>query len=155
METAGRRVAGVIVKDRTVALIKRRHGKDLYYLFPGGAVEAGESDEDALEREVREETGLTVVVKRLLAEVIYRGNLQRYYLVEVVGGKFGTGYGAELSLNAASESGSYTPVWLKVDGLLDQPVYPRGVAELVVNAVTQEWPRSPLRITDPGRPSSP
>lgn len=151
MPASAERVAAVIVKDRALALIERRVGKEVYYLFPGGAVEAGESNRDALVREVLEETGLAVVIRRLLAEVVYKGKLQRYYLVDVVGGEFGRGYGAELSFDENSESGSYQPVWLQVDELLDRPVYPRGVADLVVHAAAQGWPRVPLRIADTGR----
>lgn len=137
MPASAERVAAVIVKDRALALIERRVGKEVYYLFPGGSVEGGEVNEDALVREVREELGLAVVIRGLLAEVVYKGKLQRYYLADVVGGEFGTGYGAELSTDENPESGSYQPVWLPVDELFDRPVHPRGVVELVVHAVAQ------------------
>lgn len=146
------RVAAIILKDGAIALIERRRGGELYYLFPGGSVEAGESNEDGLVREVREELGLAIVVKKLLAEVSFRGSSQRYYRAEIVGGEFGTGYGSEISLDATAESGSYTPVWLPIDDLLDKPVYPRGVAELVIKAARQGWPSAPVQIIDPGRP---
>lgn len=58
------RVAAIILKDGAIALIERQRGGELYYLFPGGSVEAGESNEDALVREAREELGLTIVVKK-------------------------------------------------------------------------------------------
>ena len=50
---------GIIIKNGKVAMI---HSKKYdYYKFPGGGIEAGECKEDALIREVLEETGLCVV----------------------------------------------------------------------------------------------
>jgi 8-oxo-dGTP pyrophosphatase MutT (NUDIX family) len=54
-------VYGVIVHGGKVLLIRSRHG-GRYYL-PGGGIEVGERIEDALKREVREETGIEVEVE--------------------------------------------------------------------------------------------
>ncbi len=61
------RVAAVIVLDGQLVLARHR-GADgrTYHLLPGGGVETGESLSDAVEREVIEETGLTVHPLRLL-----------------------------------------------------------------------------------------
>jgi 8-oxo-dGTP diphosphatase len=65
---------GAVVKDAhgALLLIKRGHEpeKGLWSL-PGGRIEPGETDAEALVREMLEETGLTVEVGRLL------GRLQR------------------------------------------------------------------------------
>ena len=49
-------VYGVIIEKGKVLLVPQFDGYD----FPGGAVEKGETLEEALNREVKEETGLTV-----------------------------------------------------------------------------------------------
>ena len=63
---------GAVIKDGAgrLLLIKRGHdpGAGLWSL-PGGRVEPGETDAQALVREMREETGLTVVPGRLLGAV--------------------------------------------------------------------------------------
>jgi 8-oxo-dGTP diphosphatase len=63
---------GAIIRDTggRLLLIKRGHepGKGLWSL-PGGKVEPGESDDQAVVREVREETGLTVATGRLAGAV--------------------------------------------------------------------------------------
>ena len=50
---------GIIIKDGKVAMVHSK--KNGYYKFPGGGIEAGECREDALIREVSEETGLCVI----------------------------------------------------------------------------------------------
>ena len=55
-------VSGIIIRDEKVLLVRRREDDFLggIYEFPGGKVEEGEGLADAIVREVREETGLTV-----------------------------------------------------------------------------------------------
>jgi mutator protein MutT len=60
-------VGGVLIRDGKVLLIRR--GKPPLYgrwVVPGGTVELGESLEQALVREMREETGLEVVPLEVL-----------------------------------------------------------------------------------------
>jgi len=63
---------GAVIKDAAgrLLLIKRGHepGAGLWSL-PGGRIEPGETDQQAVAREVLEETGLTVQIGRLLGRV--------------------------------------------------------------------------------------
>lgn len=49
----------IIMEDKKIAMVYSK--KYNYYKFPGGGIETGESREDALIREVLEETGLCVI----------------------------------------------------------------------------------------------
>lgn len=57
-------VGAVVTDDRGRVLLVREDGR---WLAPGGEVESGESHRDALVREVREETGIEITVKRPVA----------------------------------------------------------------------------------------
>lgn len=62
-------VAAVIERDGKYLITQRRQSAVLGGLweFPGGRVEAGETDEIALKREIRERLGVDVVVKERIA----------------------------------------------------------------------------------------
>jgi len=73
MDGPVRVVAGVVVDGGRVLLTRRRPGTHLEGLweFPGGKVEAGESDAAALVRELREEIGVTVRVDEVFEFVTH------------------------------------------------------------------------------------
>jgi 8-oxo-dGTP diphosphatase len=60
------RVAALMHKDGRVVTVRHRAGDAVYHLLPGGGVDWGETLEDALVREVLEETGLEVTMGELL-----------------------------------------------------------------------------------------
>jgi 8-oxo-dGTP diphosphatase len=69
-------VAGIAIERGKVFIARRKPGGDLgeKWEFPGGKVEEGEGDTDALRREYREEFGVAVETGPLLAasEFIHR-----------------------------------------------------------------------------------
>jgi 8-oxo-dGTP diphosphatase len=96
------RCVGAIVHDAEgrLLLIRRGHepGKGLWSL-PGGRVETGETDEEAVSREILEETGLSVCPGRLVGRVERPALAGVYeifdYACEVVGGTLRPGHDAD------------------------------------------------------------
>lgn len=146
------RARALIVVDGRVALIERRNstrGRH-YYIFPGGGVEEGETPFEAVTREVQEELGLAIKVRRPIAEVLYDGENHQYFQAEIVGGTFGTGHGLEMTGQTPPESGSYKPVWIPTGDLLNLPVYPAAVARIINEVSVKGWPQTPLAFVDRG-----
>ncbi len=141
------RAAVILIEHGRIALVERHRQGLHYFTFPGGHVEADETPEQAALRETEEELGLQVVIQREVAEIWWKGKPQFYYLVESVGGTFGTGTGEEMS-HPEPEKGTYTPMWMPVEELLQQPVLPRSLAQVVADARTQGWPDPPLVLQD-------
>ncbi|NUR85973.1 MAG: NUDIX hydrolase [Nonomuraea sp.] len=85
-------VGAIIVRDDHLLLVRRGHppGEGLWSI-PGGRVEPGETDTEAVERELAEETGLLVRVGALAGTVVRGDYLIRDYLAEVVGGELTPG----------------------------------------------------------------
>lgn len=132
------RAGAVIVKDNQI-LLMRRIKKDWpippyppaggeeggeYWVFPGGGVEAGETPEQAMVREVAEELSLQVTEYKPLFEVFndftmnekYPPRQEYYYLV--------TGFIGEIKLGGEeaermSDADQYYPTWIPLAHIKD------------------------------------
>jgi len=85
--------AGVVIRDRRVLVARRKAGSHLAGLweFPGGKLEPGESPEECLARELREELGVSVRVGRILETIYHRypekNVLLLFYACELLDGE--------------------------------------------------------------------
>ena len=83
-------VIGIIEKDKKLLMIKRNKiEENLVWSFPGGKVEDNETKEEACIREVYEETGITVAIKKTLGERIHPNTKETitYFLCEYISGE--------------------------------------------------------------------
>jgi ADP-ribose pyrophosphatase YjhB (NUDIX family) len=60
------RVAGILLKEDQILLVRHEKNGKSYFLLPGGGVEYGETVEQALIREFQEEVGLDIQVGALV-----------------------------------------------------------------------------------------
>lgn len=120
--------AAIIVADGKVLMVRRavKEG-ELMWQFPAGAIEEGESAEQAAVRETLEETGLTVKALRLLGERVHpkTGRLMSYTAADVVEGEARVADDEELDAVAwvaHSEIADYVPYGLfgPVQAYLDE-----------------------------------
>jgi len=128
-----KRVRAVIIQDNRILLIKRVKPGDKYWVAPGGAVDPGESDQQALIRECQEELGVNVEVGKLFLQVVSekpatRGQLEFFYQCQIVSGEVGTGEGPEYQSDSGY-IGSYQPEWVDLDKLLSLELRPRQLKE--------------------------
>ncbi len=109
-------VYGIIIKNNQVLLSKQWSG----YNFPGGGIELGETIEEALIREVKEETGFDIKVGKLVTcthcffkfpdQDIFVQSILIYYLCEVIGGTASLEY-----LEDYEKSQIEHPEWLDIN----------------------------------------
>jgi 8-oxo-dGTP pyrophosphatase MutT (NUDIX family) len=140
------RARAIVIRNNHIALIKRHREGRVYYVVPGGGMEAGESPEQTAIRESREELGLEISIQRLLAKVTYHGREQFYFLARVKGGHFGTGKGPEMTGKYPPERGTYTPVWMPLSEIEKINLFPPSIAELVSHAILDGWPTATVEI---------
>jgi 8-oxo-dGTP diphosphatase len=124
---------GAVIKDAAgrLLLIKRGHepGTGLWSL-PGGRIEPGETDQQAVTREVMEETGLTVESRCLLGRVELPGPDGavidvKDYLAVVTGGELAAGDDAADARWVAAAELDRLPLTSGLAGYLDAwGVYP-------------------------------
>ncbi|MDO8755538.1 MAG: hypothetical protein Q7J80_16705, partial [Anaerolineales bacterium] len=70
---------------------------------------------------------------------------QAYFLVNKTSGEFGTGTGEEYG-GFDPAHGTYLPLWMPLEDILNQNVVPRELAALVVQSHQQGWPTEPVVI---------
>jgi len=108
-------VYGIIFKDDKVLLSKQWDGYD----FPGGGIKIGETIEEALKREMKEETGLDIKISDVVAcensffkyrqKEKYVQSILIYYLCEIVGGEISSDFLAESEKDYVG-----TPEWINL-----------------------------------------
>lgn len=131
------RVAGIVPMNDGFVFMHRKNvirNKDYqeYYTFPGGHLEEGETLEEGVIREIKEEFGIHVKVVRKLYELENsRVNMKEYFfLCEYVDGEFGTGEGEEFSNNPEyKDSGKYIPEIVKRENILNLVLLPLEIKE--------------------------
>ena len=138
------RSAAILIQNNSLALMERRRAGLHYFSFPGGGVDEGETPEQAVVREAREELGVEVRVVQLVAEVWFRGGQQFFFLVEQTDGTFGSGSGEEYASELDPARGSYEPRWMPLEQVTVQNVLPKPVAALVVQSHPDAWPERPV-----------
>lgn len=134
------RVAGIVPINGGFVLMHRKNvirNKDYqeYYTFPGGHLEEGETLEEGVIREIKEEFGIHVKVVRKLYELENsRVNMKEYFfLCKYVDGEFGTGEGEEFSNNPAyKDSGEYIPEIVRREEISDLVLLPLEIKEKFV-----------------------
>lgn len=113
---------------------KKRNGKlEMYYTFPGGHIDVGESPEQAVIREVKEELGIEVRIQKQLGHFYFEdiGREEIFFLCEHISGTVGTGKGEEWQ-NTDDRYGTYELVTLKVEELKAYPLVPEVVKEMLL-----------------------
>ncbi len=131
------RVAGIVPMDNGFVFMHRKNVKrnkdyEEYYTFPGGHLEEGETLEEGVIREIKEEFGIDVKVVRNLYELENNKlNMKEYFfLCEYINGEFGTGEGEEFSNNPEyKDSGEYIPEIVKRENISNLVLLPLEIKE--------------------------
>jgi len=119
----------IIIEQNKVCLIKRVKRSEVYYVFPGGGIEGGETPRETAKREAFEELGVHVSIGELLETVSFHGT-QYFFCAEIIGGSFGTGHAIEFTQN---HNGLYEPIWVGIEALSSLDVRPKEMTQKILN----------------------
>lgn len=143
------RAAGIIIHNGNILLMYRLNKGKEYYVFPGGAVKIGESIEQAVKREVREETSCKIAVEKLLYHLIYNDidNEQFFYLCRYMAGRPKLGNANELAKMTRDGDNYYKPVWLKIKDLPNILLYPLEIRDWLMEDLKNNFEHTPKIAT--------
>ena len=82
-------VAVIFNANKKILLVKSTYNRFHPWGLPGGSLEYGETGEDAVLREVHEETNLTIEIERFLFVKTWKPDrVGLYYLCKIIDGEF-------------------------------------------------------------------
>ena len=119
------RVVGIVIRGDELLLIHRRN-KEEYYVFPGGKVEEGERVEDAVLRELDEETSIKATIGKFLYKISYYddNSEHQFYLCHYQSGIPKLSDDCEEKKEMEKGEEFYRPLWVKLRELKNLKVYP-------------------------------
>ena len=130
------RSAAIIIENNKILLIQRIKQGYEYYTLPGGTIEFGETPEQAVIREVFEETSISAVLGPLTYHLVITNQMKKkeefffrcWY-------QYGT---PQLQPGSIEEQrhtadNQYIPVWVDLDRVVAIRLYPIEVKELLLH----------------------
>lgn len=141
-------VRAIVLKDSNLLVMHRnKFGKE-YDTLVGGGVDMGESVEQALYRELAEETGIQIANPRLvyIEEAGAPYGTQHVFLCDYVGG--------EPALNPQSDEAQinklganlYIPRWLPLSELPNAPFVSEKLKQTLLDALKNGFPSQPQTL---------
>lgn len=144
------RAVAIVIKDKSVLLIHRVNKDNEYYVFPGGGVEENETVEEAVIRELHEETSIEVKNLRLLYHHHIIGDVsdsdQYFYLCDHVSGEPKLSEGNELEENKKGTD-FYEPLWYQISKLPQTLLYPLEIRDWLLEDLEKGFPERPKEAT--------
>ena len=131
------RATAIIVKDDKIILIKRIKNGSEYFIFPGGGVDEGETIEQGLVREVKEELCLDISTWKHLYDVevehpaFFVNKFRQKYFIYLISEYVGVPEIGGPEKESSNENNQYSVEWISIKKMNSMKnIYPQ---ELVKN----------------------
>ena len=134
-------VRGIIINDNKMYFIYRVKENDDYYVFPGGGLEAGETINECLVRELKEEINIEVDIVKELYRLEREDSVEYYILCKHISGVFGVSDGPEYVSLEYKNRGQYIPCTLNLNELQQYNIVP----EVIKNSLFDDINKNDLK----------
>ncbi|MEI7682802.1 MAG: NUDIX domain-containing protein [Candidatus Saccharibacteria bacterium] len=138
----------IVIQNQNILLMKRNKFGQEYYCLPGGGIDSGETADQSVLREIKEEASLSVINPRLV-------------YIEENGDPYGTQYifvcdyqdgdvrispdSIEAKLNAIGQN-TFETMWVPVSKFAGLPFRSTALQQELVKAFSQGFPKEPRKI---------
>lgn len=139
----------IVIEGNKVLVMRRDKSGDQYFTLVGGRVSEGENIEQALVREIREETGLEITSARLVFTESHPEpyNQQYIYLCTV-------GPHEDIQLQETSEesllnrlqTNIHEPMWAELSSFARLPFRTLQLQQAIIDGVNKGFPEQPTEI---------
>ncbi len=138
----------IVLKDDSLLVMRREKAGRKYCSLVGGAVDPGETPEQALYRELAEETGIEVKNHRLVITQQGGGfGTQYIYLCDYVSGEPELAEDSvEAKINVPGQN-SFQPGWLPLKDLPTVNLLPGELKKVLLNILPNNFPQQSITIT--------
>jgi 8-oxo-dGTP diphosphatase len=141
-------VRAIIIRDNQLLVMHRNKFGQEYYSLVGGGVDLGETPEQALVREVKEETSLVISRYRLvfIEEAGHPFGTQLIFVADYPGGEAVLPEESpEAAINKLGKN-LYKVEWLPLGQLKDSQFLSETLKNAILHALEQGWPTEPIKI---------
>jgi 8-oxo-dGTP pyrophosphatase MutT (NUDIX family) len=130
--TIRHRVSAVLIRDKELLLVRRENAQGVYYVFPGGGIENGETAEEAAVREVREEAGIAVEPQRIVTTIENENGNNVFIVCEQLDMREPVWQETEKQ----QPDNTYAFVWVLIEELALHTILPIQAKEVVIASVS-------------------
>lgn len=139
------RAVSILINQNEVLLIYRKSNGKEYYIFPGGGKESNETIEQAVLRELFEETTIKAEIDRLLYIHEYDDNSEQYfYLLKNFSG-FAKLHEDSVENQRNSTEDYYEPRWVEFDELKNLRLYPLEIRDWFIEDIKNNFKNCPKK----------
>jgi len=141
-------VRAIVVRDNQLLVMHRNNQGKAYYNIIGGGIEPGESHEEALLREVDEETSIKIRNPRpVFTQMAGAHGLHHVYVCEYVSGEPHLRPDSREAALHAQGKNLYQPLWLDVKAFASVPFVSESLRQAILHGIAHGWPVRPVKIT--------
>lgn len=133
----------IVINQGKILLLKNKYSDGIFYGFPGGWQEIGETEEECAIRETKEETNLDVKLKRKLYIHEFQNNSKHlhttYFLAEPISNPH------NLTIHNDPDTQDKKPqevLWIDIDKLKTLPMRPNEFIDILLTDYQSDFPSS-------------
>lgn len=139
----------IVIKDSKLLVMERHKAGQHYYTLLGGQIENHETPEQAVLREVKEESTINLTNPKLVfiedAELPY--GQQQVFLCEYVSGEPSLPSNSEEAYWSVPGKNTYKPVWIELSDLPKLPFVSQLLKEAILMGITHGFPSEVYRFS--------